>query len=128
VEPGARLGTIVPSGTLRAVAFYDPSTSVGRVQPGQRARVRLHGFPWTKYGSIPATVDRVGNEPKDGQIRVELVLKPEPGSRIPLQHGLPGTAEVEVERVSPAALVLDAAGRFLTRADDQPSRATPGGK
>jgi multidrug resistance efflux pump len=127
VEPGARLATIVPSGALRAVAFYDPATSVGRVQPGQRARLRLHGFPWTKYGSIPATVDRVGNEPKDGQIRVELVLRPERGSRIPLQHGLPGTAEVEVERVSPAALVLDAAGRFLTRADDRAVPA-PGAK
>jgi membrane fusion protein (multidrug efflux system) len=118
VEAGARLGTVVPSGTLRAVAFYDPSTSVGRVRSGQRARLRLHGFPWTKYGSIPASVDRVGNEPKDGTIRVELLLRPDPGTRIPLQHGLPATAEVEVERVSPAALVLDAAGRFLTRADD----------
>jgi membrane fusion protein (multidrug efflux system) len=119
VEAGARLATIVPSGTLRAVAFYDPSNSVGRVRPGQRARLRLHGFPWTKYGSIPAGVDRVGNEPKDGTIRVELVLHPDPSTRIPLQHGLPATAEVEVERVSPASLVLDAAGRFLTSADDQ---------
>ena len=117
VEAGARLGTIVPSGTLRAVAFYDPANSVGRVRPQQRARLRLHGFPWTKYGSIPASVDRVGNEPKDGTIRVELLLNPDSGTRIPLQHGLPATAEVEVERVSPAALVLDAAGRFLTRAD-----------
>jgi multidrug resistance efflux pump len=119
VEAGTRLATVVPSGTLRAVAFYDPSSSIGRVQPGQRARLRLHGFPWTKYGSIPAAVDRVGNEPRDGTIRVELVLRPDPGTRIPLQHGLPATAEVEVERVSPAALVLDAAGRFLTRADDR---------
>jgi multidrug resistance efflux pump len=119
VEAGARLGVIVPSGTLRAVAFYDPANSVGRVRPGQRGRLRLHGFPWTKYGSIPASVDRVGNEPKDGTIRVELLLAPDPGTRIPLQHGLPATAEVEVERVSPAALVLDAAGRFLTQADDK---------
>jgi multidrug resistance efflux pump len=119
VEAGARLGVIVPSGTLRAVAFYDPANSVGRVRPGQRARLRLHGFPWTKYGSIPASVDRVGNEPKDGTIRVELLLHPDRGSRIPLQHGLPASAEVEVERISPAALVLDAAGRFLTRADDK---------
>jgi multidrug resistance efflux pump len=119
VEAGARLGVIVPSGTLRAVAFYDPANSVGRVRPGQRARLRLHGFPWTKYGSIPASVDRVGNEPKDGTIRVELLLHPDRGSRIPLQHGLPASAEVEVERISPAALVLDAAGRFLTSADDK---------
>jgi len=30
-----------------------------------------------------------------------------------LEHGLPASAEVEVERVSPFALVLDTAGRFL---------------
>ena len=33
---------------------------------------------------------------------------------IPLQHGLPGTVEVEVDRVSPAALVLRHAGRMLS--------------
>ena len=68
---------------------------------------------------MPAIVSRVGSEPKDGQVRVELILQPTPGTRIPLQHGLPASAEVEVERVSPAGLVLDAAGRFLTRADDR---------
>jgi multidrug resistance efflux pump len=122
VDAGTRLASVVPSGGLRAVAFYDPATSVGRVRPGQRARLRLLGFPWTKYGSVPALVNRVGSEPKDGQVRVELLLQPTPGSSIPLQHGLPASAEVEVERVSPASLVLDAAGRFLTRVDD---RAAP---
>jgi multidrug resistance efflux pump len=114
VDAGARLASIVPTGGLRSVAFYDPATSVGRVREGQRARLRLLGFPWTKYGSVAATVNRVGNEPKDGHIRVELLLAPAPGSRIPLQHGMPAVAEIEVERVSPASLVLDAAGRFLT--------------
>jgi membrane fusion protein (multidrug efflux system) len=119
VDAGARLATVVPAGGLRAVAFFDPATSVGRVRSGERARLRLLGFPWTKYGTVPATVAHVGNEPKDGQIRVELLLEPTPGTRIPLQHGLPASAEVEVERVSPASLVLDAAGRFLSKADDR---------
>jgi membrane fusion protein (multidrug efflux system) len=119
VDAGARLASVVPPGGLRAVAAFDPATSVGRVRPGQRARLRLIGFPWTKYGSVPAIVNHVGSEPRDGQIRVELILQPTPGTLIPLQHGMPASAEVEVERVSPAGLVLDAAGRFLTRADDQ---------
>jgi multidrug resistance efflux pump len=126
VDAGARLASVVPAGRLRAVAFYDPATSVGRVQVGQRARLRLLGFPWTKYGSVPAEVHSVGSDPKDGQIRVELLLAPTPGSRIPLQHGLPALVEVEVERVSPASLVLDAAGRFLTRPGDPgPERHAP---
>ena len=121
VAAGDRLASVVPAGGLRAVAFYDPATSVGRVRAGERARLRLLGFPWTKYGSVPATVNRVGSEPRagDGHIRVELVLAPAPGTRIPLQHGMLATVEIEVERVSPASLVLDAAGRLLSPAQDQ---------
>src|SRR5262249_18529737 len=116
IEAGARVAVIVPSGTLRAVAYYDPATAVGRVRPGQRGRLRMHAFPWTNYGVLPAVVDRVGSEPRQDGIRVELLLRPEAGSRIPLQHGLPGVAEIEVDRLSPAALALDAAGRLLTSA------------
>jgi hypothetical protein len=42
-----------------------------------------------------------------------------------LQHGLPGSAEVEVERVSPFALVLDAAGRFLMSVQGSAESSTP---
>jgi len=113
VAERTRLCTIVPTGGLRAVAFFDPATAAGRVHTGQTARLRMFGFPWTKYGMLQAEVDRVGNEPRDGLIRVELLLHSPQKTNIPLEHGLPGSAEVEVERVSPFALVLDAAGRFL---------------
>jgi membrane fusion protein (multidrug efflux system) len=85
----------------------------------------MFGFPWTKYGMLQAEVDRVGNEPKDGLIRVELVLHSPQRTNIPLQHGLPGSAEVEVDRVSPFALVLDAAGRFLMSMPGSAVSATP---
>lgn len=117
IDAGTRIAVVVPSGALRAVAFHDPATALGRVRPGQRARLRMDGFPWTNYGTLQATVSRVGNEPDQGRIRVELVLIPEPGTRIPLQHGLGGVAEIEVDRATPASLVLDAAGRFLMRSD-----------
>jgi membrane fusion protein (multidrug efflux system) len=125
VAEGTRLCTIVPTGGLRAVAFFDPATAAGRVRAGQTARLRMFGFPWTKYGLLLAQVDRVGNEPKDGLIRVELVLRSPQRTNIPLQHGLPGSAEVEVERVSPFALVLDAAGRFLMSAQASAAPAAP---
>jgi membrane fusion protein (multidrug efflux system) len=125
VAERTRLCTIVPTGGLRAVAFFDPATASGRVRTGQSARLRMFGFPWTKYGILQAEVDRVGNEPRDGLIRVELVLRSPQRTNIPLQHGLPGSAEVEVERVSPFALVLDAAGRFLMSAEGRTAFATP---
>jgi membrane fusion protein (multidrug efflux system) len=113
VAAGTRLCTIVPSGNLRAVAFFDAATAAGRVKPQQPARLRLFGFPWTKFGVLQAHVERVGTEPREGLIRVELELDPTQRSRIPIEHGLEGSAEVEVEKVAPVALVLDAAGRYL---------------
>lgn len=40
-------------------AEFAPSSALGRVRPGQRARVRLAGFPWTEYGTISASVASV---------------------------------------------------------------------
>jgi membrane fusion protein (multidrug efflux system) len=114
VREGEKLGAVIPSGELRVVAEYAPSAVVGRIRPGQTARLLLDGFPWTEFGKVPATVASVGSEPRSGHVRVELTIDPNPPARIPLQHGLPGTAEVEVDRVSPAALALRAVGKMLT--------------
>lgn len=117
VREGQRLGAVVPEGTLRIVANFQPADALGRVKPGQYARLRLEGFPWTQFGSVPATVTGVGNEVRDGRIRVELAVNRDPNSqsRIQLQHGLPGTVEVQVEQISPASLVLRMAGRLIAR-------------
>jgi membrane fusion protein (multidrug efflux system) len=113
VRAGDRLAAIVPSGGLRAVADFLPASALGRVRPGQSARLRLEGFPWTRFGTVAAVVERVASEPLEGRVRVELRLVPDAAARIPLQHGLPGTVEVEVERLAPAELVLRAAGQLL---------------
>jgi membrane fusion protein (multidrug efflux system) len=112
VRPAEKLATIVPPGDSRTVAFL-PVVAVGRVQPGQPARLRLDGFPWTQYGSLRATVTGVGNEPNEEMIRVELTVEPHSTSRIPLQHGQTGSVEIAVEHASPALLVLRAAGQYL---------------
>ena len=83
-----------------------PAAAVGRIRPGQAARLRLEGFPWTQYGLLRATVSAVGNEADAGLVRVELAIEADPDSPIPVQHGLPGSVEIAVEKVSPAILVL----------------------
>lgn len=113
VEAGAKLCAVVPPGELKVIAEFPPPAALGRVRPGQEARLRLDGFPWTQYGSVAARVARVATEARNGRVRVELTVTPDPASRIPLQHGLPGTIEVRVERVAPATLVLRAAGQLL---------------
>ena len=114
VVEGQRLATIVPTGDLIIVADFDPALTLGRVRKGQHGRLRLDGFPWAQYGSIPATVTRVASEIRDDAVRVEFVLDAGAANRVPMQHGLPGSVEVSVEQASPATLVLRAAGLVLS--------------
>jgi membrane fusion protein (multidrug efflux system) len=107
---GQRLGVILPPGRVEVVADFAPASALGKIRPGQHAVVRLNGFPWARFGLLQARVDRVAGDIRDGKVRVELALNQEPSS-IPLQHGLPGAVEVEVERISPAGLLLRSAGQ-----------------
>jgi membrane fusion protein (multidrug efflux system) len=111
VREGDKLATVVPAGELRVAAHFLPGAAVGRIQPGQKARLRFNAFPWEQYGTIAAEVTSVASEPRDERVRVELALKQRAPSAIVLRHGLLAQVEVEVERVSPAALVLRVAGR-----------------
>jgi membrane fusion protein (multidrug efflux system) len=120
VQAGAWLATIIPDGGLRVVATYPPGTALGRIRPGQSARMRLDGFPWPQYPPLAATVALVATEPRDGRVRVELAITGEPRRRLPVEHGLPGTLEVDLERISPAELVLRSAGKVAS-----PLRAAP---
>jgi multidrug resistance efflux pump len=107
------VASLVPAGTLMVVARFSPPAALGRIAPGQTGTLRLDGFPWAEYGAIRMKVMRVASEIRDGRVRVELVLDGPPPARIPLQHGLPGIVEVEVERTTPMALILRAAGSYL---------------
>ncbi len=105
VTPSQTLGTLLPRADLHVVSYFRSEDSVGRVRPGQPARLRVDNFPWTQFGTVDSVVDRVGTEPRDGLVRVELnVTRPNPA--IPLSNGMTGSAEVEVERISPWHLLL----------------------
>jgi membrane fusion protein (multidrug efflux system) len=112
VAEGARLGDLVPASGARAVAYF-PLSALGRLRPGQPARIRLEAFPWTQFGVLRGVVERVATEASEGRVRVELALLDGHGPAPPAEHGLVGTAEVEVERVSPLALVVRSAGGWL---------------
>jgi multidrug resistance efflux pump len=113
IHQGDKLAAIVPAGRLGIVAQFAPESALGRVRPGQPARVRLDGFPWMQYGTVAATVSNVASEVRDGSVRVELRIEHDPSSRIPLQHGLPGTVEIAVERATPWTLLMRHAGRMM---------------
>jgi membrane fusion protein (multidrug efflux system) len=121
VHEGDKLAAVIPAGKLRVVANFDPPAALGRIRAGQHARLRLEGFPWAQYGSVTATVTNVASEIRDGSIRVEMALDANSGSRIPLQHGLPGSVEVQIETLSPASLVLRTAGSLLAGPKNNPT-------
>lgn len=123
LKAGDAVATVVPEGELHVVAQFAPSDAVGRVLPGQRARVKLKGFAWTQFGMLDAEVSDVANEPQGGTVRTELRLRSPDGSRVPLQHGLPGEVEIEVERVSPLQLLARTLGASPAPA---PSTRAPG--
>jgi multidrug resistance efflux pump len=124
IAVGEKLGTVVPHSELRIVAEFPPAAVLGRIHPGQASRMRLDGFPWAQFGTIPAKVSRVGSEIRENQVRVEFTPELAEKSLIMMQHGLPGTIEVTIEKISPAVMVLRASGQLLsnTRQISQPAR------
>lgn len=123
VAEGQQLATVVPLGELVVVADFLPALALGRIREGQVARLRLDGFPWAQYGTLPARVNRVASEIRDDFVRVELLLDDAAIGRIPLQHGLPGSVDVTIEHASPATLVLRAAGLLLASPAGAPMAA-----
>ncbi len=123
VAAGDHLATVIPTAGLKVVAGFPPSDALARVRQGQPAQLRLDGFPWTEFGSLASEVTRVSSEARDGKLWIDGSVAPGSESAIPLQHGMPGTLVVEVERISPAELVLRAAGKAVTAS----SRSARGG-
>ena len=112
VSAGTGLGTVVPDESLRIVADLPPDLMT-RVRAGERARFRYDGLSTLTHGSVAAIVTRTGTEVRDGTF--EVILVPTGGgdaAKIPLTHGLRGSIDIEVERLSPLDLLLRRAGEL----------------
>jgi membrane fusion protein (multidrug efflux system) len=87
-----------------------PSGTSGGIKRGQAADFYPEGAAWEGAAPIPAVVARVNPDPATDGARVELALRLDSGLPAPLQQGLKGRVEVELERVSPAILVFRSGG------------------
>lgn len=117
VQVSQTIAVVTPETALELVADFPPAEAIGRVRVGQRARMRVTGFPWTQYGMLEAVVSAVSSEVADGKIRVKLALDDKQRSPIPLSHGLVGEVEIQLEEVSPAVVLARAAGQLFERSE-----------
>ena len=89
------------------------SEARGRIQRGQAALVQFDGDFGTQIGAIPAIVTNVPSAGQDDRVEVKLYLLASVAISGRSQDNLTGQAKVEVEHISPAVLVMRAAGQFV---------------
>lgn len=116
---GDLVAVVIPDGELKVSAHFPAGSGLGRIGSGQHARMRLHAFPWTRFGQIEAEVLRVGQETVNGFLSVECRLLSDLHHGAKLQHGMQGDLVVEVDRMSPFELVLTLVGRPWGRPDGE---------
>jgi hemolysin D len=107
VTEAQALMVIVPDGAQVTAEVTLENKDIGFVQPGQHAEIKLETFPYTRYGTVQATVQRVTadavNDEKRGAIfpatltlgQSSLVID---GKPIRLSPGMNLTAEIKTGR------------------------------
>ncbi|MEZ4735537.1 MAG: hypothetical protein R3E79_51250 [Caldilineaceae bacterium] len=88
-----------------------PTAKGAKIRQGQDALLRLTD-EMGQERVIPALVSRVAPDGK-GQLTVQLAPAPEYVEYEPLPEMLQGKAEVAIEQITPAVLVLRAAGQLI---------------
>jgi hemolysin D len=62
VSSGEELMRITPTGAALEIEAYLANKDVGFVKRGQTAVVKIESFPFTRYGALSATVERVASD------------------------------------------------------------------
>jgi multidrug resistance efflux pump len=115
---GRRFGAVVASTRYIVSAEFNAREAIGLLTPGQQAAFRPDTGPMRQVYSIPLTVHRVANEPKDGTFRVELSIDGDHESL--LSYGETGQAEVAVARMSPFNFALRSGSDMFARVKGRP--------
>lgn len=62
VEPAQAIMVIVPKGSSMAIDAKIPNKDVGFVREGQAVRVKIDAFPFTDYGTLDGTLERISGD------------------------------------------------------------------
>jgi membrane fusion protein len=66
VATGAHLANLLPAGSKLEAHLYAASSALGFVKKGQPVLLRVHAFPYQKFGQLSGTVTRVEQSPMSG--------------------------------------------------------------
>ncbi|MDN5872227.1 MAG: HlyD family type I secretion periplasmic adaptor subunit [Nitrococcus sp.] len=132
VPSGTVLLTIVPVAEPVQAEVYIDNPDIGFIEPGQAARLKLAAYPFQRFGTVAASVERVSPDaqtataapenPRRGDYRAMLKLERQSltaeGERLELRPGMAVVAEIKLgERsvmeylLSPVRKTLDYAGK-----------------
>ncbi len=98
---------LVPMDEILEVEAFISNQDIGYVHARQMAEIKVHTFPFTKYGVIDATVAQVADDAtvdeKQGLIyRTSLILAKNTilvdGRAVPLMPGMAVSAEITTDR------------------------------
>ena len=93
-----------------------PTQVLHRIKPAQSARLYLDGAPGQQVSTIAAVVTDVASPSQSGPTgQVKLFASIDPHSPLRFQKELTGQVEIAVEHLSPAQLVMQVSGLFVTR-------------
>lgn len=60
-QSNAPLMTIVPAGATLEAQLYVPTQAAGFLSVGQEVRLQVDAFPYSRFGSVPATITRISS-------------------------------------------------------------------
>ncbi len=127
VKPADALLVVVPKGEELIVEAMVLNKDIGFVREGQPAQVKLEAFPFTRYGIIHGTVERISRDAIENEdlglvfpclVKLSLPYIEIANRRVPISPGYAATAEIRTNDrriieflLSPLSRRMQEAGR-----------------
>lgn len=109
VEPAKPIMVVVPAGGSLVLEARVLNRDAGFVRAGQAVAVKLEAFPFTRYGTIPGTIESISSDAVEDEklgliytVRVRLARGTidRGDARVPLAPGMAATADIKTGRRS----------------------------
>ena len=117
LSAGERILSIVPQQGLFAEVFV-PNKDIGFIKIGQKAKVRVDAFPFSRYGDLPGKVDQIAADalPPDQanpfyrfpvKVKLERSFLESRGINIPLKSGMAISTNLKLRDKRVISIVSD---------------------